>query len=99
MKYKAIAMFGNAHVRRLKQSPTGANDLDATIAQVQVFQLDGQCDEDWIPRIAREGWVVISSDRGKGGLKRGMPLPRLCVQWRVTHVLLWPAVSSGKSDD
>ena len=47
-------------------------------------------DEKWIPEIADESWVVITSDRGKrcGGAK----LPALCLEYHVTHVLLSRAV-------
>ena len=46
----------------------------------------GTLDPEWIKGIAEDGWVVITSDRGKksGGDK----LPRLCRKYQVTHVLI-----------
>jgi hypothetical protein len=46
----------------------------------------GESDDVWIPRIAADGWIVISSDRAKqaGGPK----LPNICAAHSVSHVLV-----------
>lgn len=47
-------------------------------------------DDEWVPKLSVEEWIVVSSDRGKqcGGAK----LPQVCAEHRVTHVLLSKAV-------
>lgn len=46
----------------------------------------GTLDTDWIKEISEDGWIVITSDRGRksGGNK----LPILCKQHSVTHILI-----------
>ena len=63
---------------------------EAEFKHVLDFQRQGVLDEDWIPRIAREGdWVVITADRGRrGSAKKGEKLPVVCKQQGVTHVVL-----------
>jgi hypothetical protein len=46
----------------------------------------GTPDEEWIPKIAQEGFILISSDLGRG--KRGRRLPEICIQCGLTHVLV-----------
>ncbi len=80
--------IGKPHVERLKTLVADVSAIDAKISHVLDFQAQGVRDEDWIPRIANEGWIVISGDRGRGGMKKGEPLPRVCLKYGVTHVLL-----------
>lgn len=47
---------------------------------------EGELDEDWIPHIAPEDWVVISTDQARKK-SRGRRLPELCIEYKVTHVL------------
>lgn len=54
------------------------------------FVKKGVRDEDWIPLIQNEGWFVITGDSGRGGAGKGVPLPMVCSQSRVTHVMLSP---------
>lgn len=49
--------------------------------------MEGCRDDDWVPRIANEGYVVVSTDRGKK-ISRGAKLPILCRRNKVTHILL-----------
>ena len=57
-------------------------------AHVAKYFEAGRKDNEWIPAIASEGnWIVISSDRGRRA-NDGGKLPALCVQYKVTHVLL-----------
>ncbi len=60
------------------------------------LESQGIWDDVWIPQIVKEGWIVIAADRGKKGLKKGQKLPRLCVQYGVTHFLIGPAVHRRK---
>jgi hypothetical protein len=49
----------------------------------------GSKDEDWLPRIAAEDWVVITADRGKqtkGGADKR--LPAICMRLEITHVII-----------
>lgn len=54
----------------------------------------GTKDQVWIPKIAGEGWIILSSDRAKrsGGPK----LPMICSAYRVTHLLLSTALHEKK---
>ena len=48
----------------------------------------GLWDESWIPNLVGEGWIVISADRGSGSRKKGKPLPIVCRENAITHVLI-----------
>lgn len=61
---------------------------------LDVYQQQGTQDDVWVPYIARGGFIVVSGDLGRSG---GPKLPKLCVQYGVTHVLLSPAMGSRKS--
>ncbi|WP_435007589.1 hypothetical protein P12x_004854 [Tundrisphaera lichenicola] len=55
----------------------------------------GTPDEVWIPQIARDGWLLITTDGGRTpNKKRGEKLPRLCARYAITHILLSSAVHS-----
>jgi len=56
------------------------------IAHLLDYFAAGVTDAMWIPKVATEGWIVVSGDRGKksGGAK----LPEVCAAHAVTHVLL-----------
>ena len=43
-------------------------------------------DEQWVPTIADGDWMVITADRGRQG--PGRPLPRICKELSVTHVVI-----------
>jgi hypothetical protein len=48
----------------------------------------GELDSVWVPLIAQQGrWIVITADNAKKNNKGGK-LPRLCSEFKVTHVLL-----------
>jgi hypothetical protein len=49
-------------------------------------------DLEWIPKIARDGWVIVSGDRGKHS-RLADRLPIICAHYRVTHILLSPAIN------
>lgn len=68
------------------------------LGHVLEFTAMGTRDEDWIPRIANEGWTVITADGGKTPNKqRGEKLPKLCAQYGVTHVILSSAIQTRTS--
>lgn len=69
------------------------------IGHVLEFQREGVWDDEWIPERAKEGWILISQDRGKGGTKKGAKLPHLCTGLGMTHILLSPAVASRRTED
>ena len=50
----------------------------------------GTHDEQWVPAIAKENWIVVSVDRGK---RPGPKLPRLCAQLGVRNILLAPTAA------
>jgi hypothetical protein len=53
----------------------------------------GMNDEDWIPLIANEGWVIITADSGKQTRQaKGKKLPAVCKEWRVTYAACSPAI-------
>ena len=58
----------------------------------------GTHDEEWVPKLATEGWTVITADGGRTpNRNRGEKLPRLFARLGVTHVLLSPAVHGRTS--
>lgn len=58
------------------------------IKHVRDFSLTGVYDEVWVPQMAAADWIVITSDRGKGGVSKGEKLPVICSRHKVTHVML-----------
>lgn len=64
-----------------------------TVSHLFEFAPPGTRDEVWLPKLAVEGWTVITADRGSTANKmRGEKLPRLCARHGVTHVLLSSSV-------
>lgn len=60
----------------------------------------GTHDEIWLPTLKDKGWTVISADGGRTPNKRrGKKLPRLCIEYGVTLVILSPKVHARKSFD
>mgnify|MGYP001272872431 CR=1 FL=1 len=53
---------------------------------IEYLESTGEKDEVWIPRLAAEGWTVVTADKGSRG--GGSKLPRICREHRITHVLL-----------
>ena len=63
------------------------------LAHLLDFVPVGTQDEVWIPRMAADGWTVITSDGGRTPNKRrGAKLPYLCATLNVTHVIMSPAI-------
>ena len=44
----------------------------------------GTHDDEWIPAMKEQGWVVISADSGKNRPSKGGKLPRLCKENEIT---------------
>ena len=51
----------------------------------------GAKDQDWVPRIMNEGWLLVTEDRGRNS-RQEERLPQLCQRHSVTHVLVLPAL-------
>lgn len=51
----------------------------------------GAKDPEWIPKVVSGEWIVISEDRGKNS-HRGDKLPVICMEHKVTHVLVLPSL-------
>jgi hypothetical protein len=85
--------LGRPAVERLEQLVAMGGGEKPRIRHVLEYAPPGTRDEDWIPRLAPEGWTVITSDGGRRpNKKRGEKLPRLCARYAITHVLLSPTV-------
>lgn len=53
----------------------------------------GAKDDAWIPAIAAAGgWIVITADAGKRPTRGEAKLPKLCREFRITHVVLSAAL-------
>jgi hypothetical protein len=62
----------------------------------------GTSDEVWIPAVAHEDYILITSDRHRTRGRqatRGQPLPRLCVEHGIRHVLLSGTLAQDKVAD
>jgi hypothetical protein len=68
-------------------------DDEAELVHLLDLESEGSLDDNWVPRLGSEGWIVISADRGQTP-SRGGKLPRLCKTHLVTHVLLSGALHS-----
>ena len=92
--------FGKPAIERLARFLSAGGDDDfPEIKHILEFQEQGGLDEDWIPRMASEGWVLITADRGKKMRGKGEKLPRLCVKYGVTHVILSRRIQQRKTFD
>jgi hypothetical protein len=91
--------FGRLHVEGLKQF-LSLNRHEPRAEIVHLFErfAPGTRDSVWIPQAAKEGFVLISSDRGKQSGKRDK-LPRLCALHGLRHVLFGASMSGEKMFD
>jgi hypothetical protein len=64
-----------------------------TIHHLTNYFVPGTLDPDWIPKIAQEGWMVMTADRGKNGKHK---LPAICATYQITHILMGPSVGQLK---
>lgn len=77
--------FGRPIVRALAELFSFHRPRPRVAHLLERFADEGDKDEDWIPKCAREDWIVISADAGKRGRSK---LPRICREFGVRHVLL-----------
>lgn len=52
----------------------------------------GVHDDVWIPKIAAEGWIVITGDSGRQSKPGKGKLPLVCKEWRVTFAACSPSI-------
>ena len=60
---------------------------------LDIYNQQGTKDDDWIPFIGSHGYIVITQDLGRSA---GAKLPKLCVDYGITHVLLSPSMGRRK---
>jgi hypothetical protein len=76
----------------------GFSKHEFELAHVLDKQQQGIWDENWIPSLAADGWIVVTGDRGKrGGRKKGEKLPIVCQQHGVTHIMIGPSLHDQPS--
>lgn len=46
----------------------------------------GALDADWIPAVAKDGWIVVTQDRGVNS-KADESLPLICRAFKVSHII------------
>ena len=85
--------LGKPHIEILK-SLVGLESEESRpiVEHLLTFQEEGVWDEVWVPRMAHENWILISGDKSRFKKGKGEPLPRLCVRFGITHVLLSPTI-------
>jgi hypothetical protein len=54
----------------------------------------GTKDSEWIPEIAREQWIILTTDKGKK--KDNAKLPLICAAYKVTHIVMGPSLLHAK---
>jgi hypothetical protein len=64
-----------------------------TIHHLTNYFIPGESDPVWIPKVAEEGWIILTADRGKKGKDK---LPSICVTYKVTHILMGTSVMKLK---
>jgi len=60
--------------------------LKPKVKHIQDFFDASITDDKWIPAIADENWIVITSDKAKR--RGGAKLPSICKRYDVTHILI-----------
>jgi hypothetical protein len=75
--------------------------VQAEFLHVRRLLLEGIPDSEWVPKIAANGWIVISADRGKRNRRerRDEKLPYLCRLHSITDVLLSASVHQYSNFD
>ncbi|MFM9965941.1 MAG: hypothetical protein ACKV2Q_32570 [Planctomycetaceae bacterium] len=90
--------LGKPHIEILKSLVSlEAADSRPIVEHLLSIQDQGVLDEVWVPRVAHENWILMTSDKSRFKKGKGEPLPRLCVKHRITHVLLSPTVGQRRA--
>ena len=76
--------FGRPLVEALKQLLSFTREA-VEVRHIIELRHGGRADNEWVPEVAGEDWLVLTCDRGK---RAGPKLPQLCRDARVTHVLI-----------
>ena len=61
------------------------------------MNLEGKLDSEWIPTLKGQGWIVVTTDRGKKNWRGKLPL--LCQRNGVTYIMLSAALHKRKTVD
>jgi len=61
-----------------------------TISHLLDYFQAGTCDSVWIPKVAQDGWVILTSDRAKRSTHA--KLPNICLEYQITHILMGPSI-------
>lgn len=69
--------------------------IEAEIAHQLDIYGQGAVDEVWIPQAAKDGWTIVTADRGKHSRIKAK-LPLLCEAYGVTHILLSAGLEKRK---
>jgi PIN domain-containing protein len=64
-----------------------------TIHHLFDYFQSGIKDPVWIPKVKDEGWMILTSDRGKKGRHK---LPHICAHYKITHILMSKSVLNLK---
>ena len=95
VKFMFDECLGEPMMEKLRQIVPGTRHF----AHVVSYFRRGVTDDVWIPELAKEGgWVIVSGDRGRGSAKGGK-LPLLCMQYKITHVLLSATLQNKKAHE
>jgi hypothetical protein len=86
--------FGEPLVTALAEIIGSFHDEPCKVRHIfQVIPAGGK-DDVWIPKIAKDGWIVISADRGKEG--GSVKLPDICWRNKVTHFIASKSICNAK---
>jgi len=90
--------FGRPYVERMAQLVSYNPYREVEVRHFfEVFE-SGTPDEEWVPELAKQDFILISCDRGKKKTK-GRPLPPLCVEFGIRHILLTRGFEGQKMSD
>lgn len=70
---------------------------DLIIGHLLEYYNQGEWDEVWVPKAARDGWVIVTADRGRKRGGKGDQLRIVCENYNITHIVLSPRVNNRKS--
>ncbi len=68
--------------------------LKPEVKHIQEFYEKGTPDDEWIPQLSKDNWIIISTDRGQ---KYGGPkLPTICKKLNISHILISASLHKEK---